>query len=191
MRAIVDVQDGNHGELYPRRTDFGNRGVPFISAENVDDEVHIDRAPILREEVANHLRVGFAQPGDVILTHNATVGRVAIVPPDAPRLVLSTSTTYYRTDSRALLAEYLALFMKSRFFQDQLHAVMEQTTRNQVPVTKQVELRVAVPPMKVQREVVNRVGRLLGNLGHAEGRIRRAASHLERSAEALLVSAFA
>jgi type I restriction enzyme S subunit len=163
-KAIVDVQDGNHGELYPRKTDFvegGLPGIPYISAENVTDEVLLDRAPRLAREVAARLRIGFAREGDVILTHNATVGRVAVLPIGSPDVVLSTSTTYYRTDARILLPEYLAIYMRSHFFQDQLTGIMEQTTRNQVPVTKQVELQIAVPPVDEQIAIVDRTGTML------------------------------
>jgi type I restriction enzyme S subunit len=189
-RAIIDIQDGNHGELYPRKTDFGTEGVPFISAESVDRMVSIDTAPRLRQEVADRLRIGFAQAGDVILTHNATVGRVAILPSDAPAVILSTSTTYYRTHPDVLLNEYLALFMRSIFFQAQLSSIMEQTTRNQVPVTKQVELRLAVPTMKEQRAIVHRAYRLLQLADGLMSRMNVASRRVERSSDAVLAKAF-
>ena|SRR6202011_5004087 len=84
LGAIFDVQDGNHGELYPRTEDFGEIGVPYISAEHViNDRVQIASAPRLKQEKAKQVRVGFAKANDVILAHNATVGRVAILPFDS------------------------------------------------------------------------------------------------------------
>ncbi len=190
LRVILDLQDGNHGDLYPRRTDFADQGVPFISAESVWERVEIEAAPKLRSEVAARLRIGFAQPRDVILTHNATVGRVAILPDGAPPVVLSTSTTYYRTDERVLAPEYLLLFMRSHFFQEQLSAVMSQTTRNQVPVTKQVELAIAVPSPAEQRQIVERAGRLLSLSQELTARIETAAHRVDHLYEAVLAKAF-
>jgi type I restriction enzyme, S subunit len=191
LGAIIDIQDGNHGELYPRKDDFvTSGGVPYISAESVDQEVRIDRAPRLKSSVAARLRIGFARPGDVILTHNATVGRVAVLPQDSQDVVLSTSTTYYRTDRRVLLPEYLALFMRSPFFQRQLFAVMEQTTRNQVPVTKQVELFLAVPTIEEQRIIVARATAMLGSADQQLNRLEQAAQRMERSVQSLLAKAF-
>jgi len=192
-RAIVDVQDGNHGELYPRKDDFTTNpedGIPYISAESVSRVVLIESAPRLKHDVASRLRIGFARAGDVILTHNATVGRVAVLPPDSPDVVLSTSTTYYRSDPRVLLPDYLALYMRSHFFQQQLAAVMEQTTRNQVPVTKQVELSVAVPPIEEQREIVRLVELLLDLGDDVSDRLGRAAQSVERSANSVLAKTF-
>ncbi len=190
MRAILDVQDGNHGELYPRKTDFGDQGVPFISAESVWDRVEIETAPKLRPDVAARLRIGFGQPRDVVLTHNATVGRVAILPKDAPHVVLSTSTTYYRVDERVLVPEYLLLFMRSPFFQEQLSAVMSQTTRNQVPVTKQVELAIAVPSPAEQRVIVERTDGMLSLSRTLAARVETAAHRVDRSSQAVLAKAF-
>jgi type I restriction enzyme S subunit len=190
LRAILDVQDGNHGELYPRKTDFGGSGVPFISAENVWDRVEIESAPKLNHDVAARLRIGFAEPRDIILTHNATVGRVAILPAGSPSVVLSTSTTYYRVDERALVPEYLLLYMRSPFFQQQLAAVMSQTTRNQVPVTKQVELVIAVPSPSEQRAIVERTEQMLSLSSALSTRIDTVSNRVDRISQAALSKAF-
>jgi type I restriction enzyme, S subunit len=189
--AIFDVQDGNHGELYPRAEDFGNAGVRYISAEHViNDRVQIDSAPFLKNEKAQQLRIGFAKANDVILTHNATVGRVALLPPGAPDVVLSTSTTYYRVDEAVLLARYLATFLRSHYFQSQLEAVMEQTTRNQVSVTKQVEFGIAVPPLAEQQEIVRRVEALFALAEQIEARYAKAKAHVEKLTQSILAKAF-
>src|SRR5262249_1977864 len=138
--VIVDFQDGNHGELYPRTADFGDSGRPFITARQVfDDVVLFDEAPLLSEDRASRLRIGFAKPGDVLLTHNATVGRVAILPKEAGECILGTSVTYYRVRDGVMDPTFLMFFMQSGLWQDQLALVMEQTTRNQVSVRKQAE----------------------------------------------------
>jgi type I restriction enzyme S subunit len=189
--AIFDVQDGNHGELYPRAEDFGDAGMPYISAEHVtNDRVHIASAPRLKHEKAQHLRIGFAKANDVILTHNATVGRVALLPPNSPDVVLSTSTTYYRVDDGVLLAHYLATFLRSHYFQSQLEAVMEQTTRNQVSVTKQVEFGIAVPPLPEQQEIVRRVEALFALADQVETRYAKAKAYVNKLTQSILAKAF-
>ena len=189
--AILDVQDGNHGELYPRAEDFGESGMPYISAEHViNDRVQIVSAPRLKYEKAQQLRIGFAKANDVILTHNATVGRVAMLPLDSPDVVLSTSTTYYRVDEAVLLARYLATFLRSHYFQSQLEAVMEQTTRNQVSVTKQVEFGVGLPPLNEQQEIVRRVESLFALADNIEQRYKKAQAFVDKLTPSLLAKAF-
>lgn len=54
--------------------------------------------------------------------------------------------TAFRADQSILSPEFLAAAFRSTKFQAQLFKNMGQTTRNQVPITAQRELRVALPP---------------------------------------------
>lgn len=152
--AIKAHKDGNHGSLYPRVEEFGSQGVPFLTAKLLcDGKIDIDGAPRLADDKADKLRLGFVQPGDVLLSHNATIGRVAIVPQFSGRLLIGTSLTYFRLDESKILPRYLAAYFSSSDFQNQLKAVMSHTTRNQVPITAQRSLRVVIPPMAAQKPI--------------------------------------
>lgn len=189
--AILDFQDGNHGSLYPRVSDFGDTGVKFLTATQVfDNSVLLDEAPLLKQEKAKLLRIGHALPGDVLLTHNATVGRVAVLPEYDGDVILGTSVTYYRTNRSVVLPEYLCYFMQGQFWQRQLQSVMEQTTRNQVSVTKQVEFTVLVPPTAEQREIVRRVGVFFRLANAIEERVAAATTRADKLTQAILAKAF-
>ena len=189
--AILDFQDGNHGSLYPRAADFGESGVKFLTATQVfDNRVLLEEAPLLKHDKAKLLRIGFTQPGDVLLTHNATVGRVAILPRYEGDVILGTSVTYYRVNPRVILPRYLCLFMQGHFWQDQLRSVMEQTTRNQVSVTKQVEFVVLLPPVEEQDEIVRRVDALFALADKIESRVAAATARVEKITQAVLAKAF-
>lgn len=152
--AIIGHQDGNHGSLYPRVHEFGPEGVPFLTAKSLSNgRIDIEGSPRLPDDRADQLRIGFTQTGDVLLAHNATVGRVAVVPEFQGRLLLGTSLTYFRVNPARLSPQYLAAYLTSPAFQKQLEAVMNQTTRNQVPITTQRFLRIVVPPLPTQRRI--------------------------------------
>jgi type I restriction enzyme S subunit len=180
--AIIGHKDGNHGADYPRIEEFCSVGVPFLTAKSLHDgEVDIDNAPRLAEERANRLRFGFVEPGDVLLSHNATVGRVAIVPNFTGRLLIGTSLTYFRVNPQKLSARYLAAYFAGRNFQDQLAAVMSFSTRNQVPITLQRRLSVVVPPLPEQHAIAS----VLGTLDDKIELNRRMNETLEAMAQAL------
>jgi type I restriction enzyme S subunit len=50
--------------------------------------------------------------------------------------------------------------MRSAGFVRQYEQVMRQSTRNQVPITKQREFRHVIPPIQVQTQIINRLGSL-------------------------------
>lgn len=158
--TILIHKDGNHGSKYPRASEFGATGVPFLTAKLLDDSGNIDlqNAPRLSQEKANSFSFGFVATDDVLLSHNATVGRVAVVPNISEPALIGTSLTHFRLDKKKLLPKYLAAYFSGKDFQNQLAAVMSQTTRNQVPITSQRNLNVVVPPIEIQKFIANTLG---------------------------------
>lgn len=151
---IVSHLDGNHGSEYPRKEEFIADGVPYISANCIVDEtVDFDFAKYLAPERADRIRKGVARDRDVLFAHNATVGPVALLRTEEPRVILGTSLTYYRCDETHILPEYLAHYMRTPLFRRQYELVMRQSTRNQVPITKQREFTHVVPPIEDQRRI--------------------------------------
>ena len=134
---ITSHLDGNHGGDYPKKNEFVTSGIPYISANCLKNEnVDISLAKYLTPDRAALLKKGVAQNNDVLFAHNATVGPVAILRTDERKIILSTSLTYYRCNPKYIIPEYLALYMRSSEFKSQYKAVMRQSTRNQVPITK-------------------------------------------------------
>ncbi len=152
-KFIVSHLDGNHGSFYPTNDEFVEKGVPYISANCIeDDRISFSKAKYLTQERASVFKKGVAINGDVLLAHNATVGPVCILETDLPKVILSTTLTYFRVNPDKMDRDYLYHFMASRLFQSQLHRVMTQSTRNQVPITTQRKLYFLVPTISEQRK---------------------------------------
>lgn len=149
---VLDHLDGNHGNLYPRQDEFTESGVPYISANSiVSGKVDFSKAKHLSPERANQLKKGIARDGDVLFAHNATVGPVAVLETTEPYVILSTTLTYYRCNLDQLDNYYLMAFLESELFQCQYMPIMAQSTRNQLPITTQRTLYIALPPLNEQR----------------------------------------
>ena len=159
--AIIGHKDGNHGSQYPRVEEFSSTGVPFLTAKSLSEgRLDIDGAPRLADDRADKLRLGWVKPGDVLLSHNATIGRVGIVPDYKGRLLIGTSLTYFRLDDKRIFPRYLAAYFSGVDFQNQLAAVMSHTTRNQIPITTQRRLQIVLPPLPVQKAIAAVLGAL-------------------------------
>lgn len=184
---ITAHKDGNYGSLYPRVSDFGHVGVPFVTAKSLaDGRIDIAGAPRLAFDKAKKLKYGFVRPNDVLLSHNATIGRVAVVPDFEGEMLVGTSLTYYRLDQTKLIPVYLAAFFSSVDFQNQLRAVMSLSTRNQVPITAQRKLSVVIPPIENQRYIAD----TLGTLNNRISMLRETNATLEAIVQTLFKSWF-
>ncbi|MGH2403285.1 MAG: hypothetical protein ACRDGN_02365 [bacterium] len=84
------VEDGNHGECRPRPDEFVDHGVAFIRAADMDrGRVIFESAAKINEGARKRITKGIGASGDVLLSHKGTVGKVALVPDDAPSFVCS------------------------------------------------------------------------------------------------------
>ncbi len=159
---IEEVQDGNHGEKHPKSTDYVPTGVPFVMAKDIiNNRLNLTDCNFITRHQADSLRIGFARPGDVLLTHKATMGRVAVVPEGLDYVMLTPQVTYYRIkDKQKLDPLYLKYAFLSPRFQHQLNASSDQSTRKYIGITAQRDLWFPLPPPKVQKRIAEIVGTL-------------------------------
>ena len=108
---------------------------------------------------ARRLRIGFARPGDVLLTHKGTIGLAAVVPPEAAEFVMLTpQVTYYRVkDSGRLRGDFLLAVFTSEQFQSALRLRAKQSTRDYIGILAQRELPVVVPDPDEQDRIVRKL----------------------------------
>ena len=192
MRSVLELQDegtllvadGNHGEYRPRSEEFGQGEYAFIRAADMDDgRVLFDSAQRINDHALARIRKGVGQGGDVLFSHKGTVGKLALVPLDAPPFVCSPQTTFWRTlDEERLDRRYLYCFMRSSAFTDQWMARSSETDMAAyVSLTAQRQLNVALPEIDEQRAIAG----VLGALDDKIEQNRRTARALERLARAI------
>jgi type I restriction enzyme S subunit len=183
--------DGNHGSDYPRKEEFIGKGIPYISANCIENErVDMSRAKYMSPSRAALLRKGIAKDDDVLFAHNATVGPVAILRTDEDKVILGTSLTYYRCNAKFILPDYLAHYMRSFAFKTQYSQVMRQSTRNQVPITKQREFYHVIPPIAEQERIIGALDSLFENSQRLTSLYERKLAALESLKKSLLHQAF-
>lgn len=188
---IVDYADGNHGSLYPREHEFGSAGVCYVTASQVrEGRVHFSECFKLNDSKAKQLRKGWAKQGDVLFTHNATVGRVAHVDEAVEDFLLGTSVTFYRLNILSIEPKYFFYLMQSPVVVAQYRASMEQTTRNQVPITAQAFLEVPVTSLEEQKEIVRRIENAFQKIDKLAAEAKRALELTDKLDEAILAKAF-
>lgn len=154
-RLIEPPQDGNHGEKHPKASDYVPEGVPFVMASDLrNGRVDFAQCSKLPEALARTLRIGFARPGDILLSHKGTVGEVARLDDlKTDFAMLTPQVTYYRVVDRSKLAsDWLYFAFQTPGFKRLLEQYGKQSTRAYVGITTQRELSIplAVPHDQAQ-----------------------------------------
>ena len=161
LDMLEEPMDGNHGGIHPKSSDYVSSGVPFIMANNLSNgKVDYDNCAFISEQQATTLRKGFAHPGDVLLTHKATIGRTAIVGDEYDTIILTPQVTYYRV-KHGISNRYLKYYFDSSKFQQTLsNWAGSGSTRAYLGITAQRKLPIVLPPMETQEKIAGLCGAL-------------------------------
>ncbi len=189
-QGILRVEDGNHGNDRPRPEEFGSGDTAFIRAADMDcGRVLFETASKINDVALARIRKGKGKPGDILFSSKGTVGKLALVPMDAPPFVCSPQTTYWRTlNENRLDRGFLYAFMRSSWFSEQWEAIKDETDMAAyASLTAQRRFRVPTPNVKFQRDVM-RVLSPLDDKIELNERLRRT---LEEMISALFRSWFA
>jgi type I restriction enzyme, S subunit len=162
--------DGNHGNIHPKSSDYVPDGIPFIMANDFEnDHVNLRSCHFIKKEQADKLQKGFAVNGDVLLTHKGTVGNVAILKNiTSEYIMLTPQVTYYRVkDKKRLLSIFIKSYFENNNFQSILHNLSGGGTRAYIGIQKQLELPFILPPLPEQQaiaEALSDVDKLIDGL---------------------------
>lgn len=158
---LEEPMDGNHGEIHPKTSDYVSSGVPFIMANNlINGKVDYKNCAFISERQAATLRKGFSHPGDVLLTHKATIGRTAIVGDEYETIILTPQVTYYRV-KQGISNRYLKYYFDSAAFQKTFsNWAGSGSTRAYLGITAQRRLPIILPPYGIQVKIAEYCGAL-------------------------------
>ena len=140
--------------------DFTTSGVPVASAILVfDGRLHLGQARFVPEGVYRRWMPEPTRAGDVLLTSEGPLGRVARVPDDRP-LVLGQRLFALRGRPGVLHSSYLYYALLTEYLQGQLLARSTGTTVHGIRQSALREVRVPAPSYEQQRVIAEVLGAL-------------------------------
>lgn len=150
------LTDGSHNP--PR--DSG-RGIPMLSSQNVNfgriDFGCPSRYLTVEDFVKEDARTE-ARPGDVLLTIVASLGRAAVVPPEAPQFALQRSVAVIGTPIDSEFLAYQLIAPKCLHYYE-THG--KGTAQKGIYLGKLAVMPIAVPPLEEQHRIVQKVDELM------------------------------
>jgi type I restriction enzyme S subunit len=167
--------------------DFTNSGVPVISAIHLKGGriVWEERERFVSKEMFNKWMKEPLRKNDVLLSSEAPLGEVALVPSDED-LVLSQRLFAIRTKPNLLDPRFLKYFFKSQIGQDELKARASGSTVIGIRQSELLDVLVRCPVLEEQRVI----GAVLSNLDGKIDTNERLSKSLEEIAQAIFKSWF-
>ena len=190
---IGDIETFIGSGITPRggKSNYLSRGIPFIRSQNVWPEgLKLDDIVYISEEQHKKMSRTKVQPYDVLLNiTGASIGRATYVPENFTEANVNQHVCIIRTSSN-VYHKFLSGFLNSPFGQDQIFSTQAGVTREGLNYNQIRKLRVPLPPLEEQHEIVRRVEALFKFADEVEKRAEEARKRVERITQSILARAF-
>lgn len=179
----TNITDGSH--FSPKSV---NEGKPYVTVKDVNDKGKIDLINCKKISQADfeNLTKGNCAPleGDVLLSKDGTVGKVALVTNKYEPFVVLSSLAIIRPIRQKLNSTFLKYFLLTPDFKE--HAISKKTGAaiKRIVIRTIKEFHIPIPPLDEQKRIIKKLDTLLNRIDEA---IRYLNESLEL-AEALFVS---
>jgi restriction endonuclease S subunit len=161
--ADIEIIDGDRGINYPKKEDFSPEGYClFLNTSNVrNGEFNFDNLQFISKDKEEKLRKGRLQRNDIVLTTRGTVGNIALYDETIPYEVMriNSGMVLLRSNLNCIEPKYIVDLFQSSIIWNQLDLIMSGSAQPQLPIRNMVELKIPLPPLEIQREIVARIER--------------------------------
>lgn len=165
-------------------------GVPYVRVVEMKDGV-IDVASLRRAapERAALFRRATLEAGDLLISKDGTIGRVAVVPPELEGGNITQHLVRF-SPHPALFRDYLVRAIEAPVVQRWLRETKKGVALQGVNVEDFRDLPLPIPPVEEQRVIVHRVDALLRVANIVERRLATATARTDKLTQSILAKAF-
>jgi len=182
---VVTFVNGDRGKAYPKESDYQTHGIPFISAADITNgRLDIGSAKKISREKFNEIRNGKVQSGDLLYCLRGSIGKSALVA-EAMEGAIASSLVIIRGSDRADV-KYVRYFLESTEGKSASLSLDNGSAQPNVSVRELSAVKIPLPTMEVQREIVG----TLGSLDDRIDNLRATNATLEAITQAIFKSWF-
>ncbi|WP_242077108.1 restriction endonuclease subunit S [Brevundimonas diminuta] len=190
--AVNDLTDAHapicYGVLKPGERD--DAIVPMVRVTDIRGDV-LERSQLML--ISHQLDEEFSRSrisgGDVLLSIQGTVGRVAVVPDDMPAANISRTIARIRPASLDL-SRWLWAALRTPQMQEAMGEETGGTTRDSLNIGALRDISIRVPPLAEQRRIVAKLDALTARTARARADLDRIPALAARFKQAVLASCF-
>ncbi len=150
----IEIIDGDRSSRYPKRNEFQEMGVLFLSTTNiVQNRLDTTEANFVSLEKFNEIQKGRLQRYDIVITTRGSVGKVALFNLNPPVGLINAQMLILRTDDKVINPKFLFYQLCNDDFQTKLKNFASGSAQPQIPIVDLKEIDICVPPLPTQRKI--------------------------------------
>lgn len=193
LRALADhaLAIGPFGSNL-KVSDYTSEGVPLVFVRNIRAErFDFERTPHVSVEKARQLTPHLVRPGDVLITKMGDPpGDSCLYPTGAPPAVITADCIKWTVDTSKVMPEYAICALRSSSVRARILEMTKGVAQLKVSLARFRQLRMPLPPIEAQAEIVSNVDRQLSVCKRAATDIDVQLARAARLRQSILQRAF-
>ena len=150
------INDGNYSSKYPKKSEFIESGVPFISAYNIrNGRIVWNKMKFISREQHDSLQKGHIMKGDVLLITRGSIGAVAYVTDEFDGANINAQLVFLRANEVDISSKYLYYYLSTNEFKGQVLNRSSGTAQPQLPIHQLVNIPIRLYDIKTQRKTAD------------------------------------
>jgi len=158
IKYLCYVNDGNHGEEYPKEADYTDKdnGVPFIRGGNMEGHAIVDDGMLYISKTKNNsMRKGRLERGDILFMNRGEIGKLALITETHAGANLNSQIAYLRSYRTEVVNKYLLYYLASGSVSNLLASMKMGSVLTQFPIGNLLEIYVPLPSDEEQQKIAN------------------------------------
>lgn len=145
---------------------YESDGVPFLRSQNVRFEgLRLENVARISPDLHAALSATHVMPQDILLNiTGASIGRVCAVPSGLVEANVNQHVCIIRPRQRHVCPDYLGMYLASSPIQHEIYVQQNGASREGLASDAIRALPIVLPPLDLQRQIVERLGEQTGNL---------------------------
>lgn len=162
LSQLVSVLNGDRGKNYPAKSTLSHKGIPFISALNLDGKsvIEDDNLLCLSEQQYERLGNGKLIRDDIVVCIRGSLGKHGRYPFD--KGAIASSLVILRPFmNEAVMAEFLMMYLDTPLFFSEIRRYDNGTAQPNLAAKSLEQFLLPLPPLAEQQRIITKIEELL------------------------------
>jgi type I restriction enzyme, S subunit len=187
--SAIEIRTGPFGSAL-HKSDYIVDGIPVINPTNIiDGKIVPNQAVSISKDTFHRLEEYALRRGDIIIARRGEMGRCAVVGLTEEGWVCGTGSAILRLKPSAI-PHFVQMFISSPGGRAHLSDGSVGSTMDNLNQKVFASMRLALPPIEEQKEIVGRIGRLFERANAIENCVAAVRSREEKLTQSILAKAF-